>query len=83
MKLIEKLEPYVHFFITSRANIDLKSLIQAPFSSVKVDDANKHDIEIYLRSVINEDTNFNDVIECKPGAREEIISTIADRVEGM
>ena len=73
----------MHFFISSRSNINLKSLIRAPLSSIKIDDANKLDIETYLRSVINEDTNFNDVIERKPEAKEEIIKTIADRVEGM
>ena len=83
MALMKQLEPLVRLFVTSRPHIEIKSNIRASVALIGIDKANKLDIKSYLRSVIDEDEDFSDVIDCEPQARKEIINTIADGVDGM
>ena len=81
--LIKKLEPFVHIFVTSRPHVEMRSNARAFIPLIRVDEANTSDIESYLRAVIDEDEELEDVISCVPTAREDIIKTIIERVDGM
>ena len=83
MAVMKELEPFVRLFVTSRPHLELKSNIRPIVPLIKIDEANRSDIESYLKAVVDEDEDFNELISCEPAARERIIKTIIERVDGM
>ena len=80
---MKEIQPFVQLFVTSRPHLEMKSDIKSTVSLIKIDDANRSDIESYLNAIVDEDEDFKELIICEPAARERIIETIIERVDGM
>lgn len=75
------MESFIHFFVTSRPHVDLKS----EFSNISRIDiwASNSDIKAYLISEINKNSRLTMFTAKDPQLKEDIINNINGKAGGM
>ena len=81
LRSIKPLEPLIRIFITTRLHVD----IQAYFPSVcRLEiQANRYDVERYLRSMIHNNKRLRDFSTDAPELEQEIIRGVMEKADGM